>query len=177
MTGIGDEYLRCVIEDFKNMKKLGDKTIERLDLQELHWSPDPESNSIAIIVKHLRGNMLSRWTDFLHSDGEKPYRNRDDEFIGSFSSKTEVIEAWEEGWDVLFEALESLSADDLQKTVYIRGEAHSVIKAIQRQIAHYSNHIGQIIYIGKWLKKDKWESLSIPKGQSQLFLQQKLNNL
>ncbi|PLR98141.1 DUF1572 family protein [Bacillus sp. T33-2] len=169
------EYLKTVRNDFESIKKLGDRTLARLDFQALNWTPHPDSNSVAVIVKHMRGNMISRWINFLTEDGEKPYRNRDDEFVESYSSADEVVAAWEEGWEAVFNAIGSLTIDDLSKTIFIRGEAHSVLKAVQRQIVHYSNHVGQIVYLGKWLLKEDWESLSIPKGKSQQYLVQKLS--
>ncbi|MEG0386217.1 MAG: DUF1572 family protein, partial [Solibacillus sp.] len=133
-----------------------------------------ESNSVAVIVTHLSGNMVSRWTDFLHSDGEKPYRNREQEFVENIPSKAELIATLELGWATLFETLNNLGEEDLLKDVFIRGQSHSVIEAIERQLAHYAYHIGQIVYIGKQIKSGNWESLSIPIGQSESYLQQLL---
>jgi len=171
---IETEYLRIVIERFKNVKSLGDRTIEQLAEDDIHWKLNEDSNSIAVIAKHLSGNMISRWTDFLHSDGEKPYRNREQEFANDISSKNEMIEISEKGWNTLFETLKSLKETDLLKNVYIRGESHLVIDAIERQLAHYSYHIGQIVHIGKQIKGEAWESLSIPKGKSEDYLQEML---
>ncbi|WP_144463593.1 DUF1572 family protein [Siminovitchia fortis] len=168
------EYLRVIKERFKSVKTLGDKTIEQLSEDDIHWKPNKESNSIAVIIKHLSGNMISRWTHFLHSDGEKPYRDRDQEFLDNVSSKAELREISERGWSTLFETLDRLSEKDLLKNVYIRGESHSVIEAIERQLAHYAYHIGQIVYIGKQIKGENWEILSIPKGKSEDYLQQML---
>lgn len=165
------EYLRIVKEGFNSVKKLGDKTIQQLAEEEIHWSLNEESNSIVVIVKHLCGNMVSRWTNFLHSDGEKPDRNRDQEFFDDLSSKKEMIRVLDHGWSTLFEALNHLEAKDLLKTVNIRGESHLVIEAIERQVAHYSYHIGQIVYIGKQMKGKAWESLSIPMGKSEEYLE------
>ncbi|MGG0184983.1 DUF1572 family protein [Bacillus rhizoplanae] len=164
--GIEKEYLRCVLKTFHSMKKLGEDAMDQLSYEELHIYPNEESNSIAIIIKHMWGNMLSRWTDFLTTDGEKITRNRDDEFTGQFPSKSALYEAWNQGWEVLFTALNSLKENDLEKTIHIRGEAHSVIEAIERQISHYSYHIGQIVYVGKLLKNEKWKCLSVPRGKS-----------
>jgi len=172
---IGSVYLQVVIERFQKVKKLGDKTIEQLSEKDLHWSFNEESNCVAIIVKHLSGNMVSRWTDFLTSDGEKPYRNRDQEFENTIKSKEELIQVWEKGWNVLFNTLKNLKEDDLLSKIYIRGESHLVIEAIERQLAHYAYHIGQIVYIGKQIKNHEWESLSIPKGKSEEYLKQMLN--
>ncbi|NYE07541.1 hypothetical protein F4694_004352 [Bacillus niacini] len=171
---IGNEYLRIVIERFKSVKSLGDKTLNQLSEKEIQWTYNNESNSVAIIVRHLSGNMVSRWTDFLTSDGEKEYRNRDQEFIDDISSKSELMSVWEKGWIVLIATLTSLSEQDLLKNIYIRGEGHLVIEAIERQMAHYAYHIGQIVYIGKQLKDSNWKSLSIPKGKSEEYLKEML---
>jgi hypothetical protein len=127
---------------------------------------DPESNSIAIIVKHLAGNMRSRWTDFLTTDGEKPDRNRDSEFDAPPATRAALMELWEAGWQRVFTALEPLNDSDLERTVYIRNEPHSVMQAINRQVAHYALHIGQIIFLAKHLQSSRWVSLSIPRGKS-----------
>lgn len=161
--GIGQELLTSAIGTFKSAKRIGDRTIERLSDEELNRTPASESNSIAIIVKHLHGNMISRWTDFLTTDGEKPTRQRDAEFEGEPLTKEELLRLWESGWDTLFRALEQLEESDLLRTVRIRGEAHTVIKAIQRQVSHYGYHVGQIVYIGKLIRNGQWDSLSIPK--------------
>ncbi|MGC4377727.1 DUF1572 family protein [Fictibacillus sp. Mic-4] len=171
---VAKAYLKCVIGDFQSMKQLGEKTIEQLTIDELNWSPSSESNSISIIVKHLRGNMFSRWTDFLTTDGEKPNRHRDHEFIGNFKQKEELLDAWEEGWNILFNALSQLKENNLLDEVTIRGEKHTVIQAIQRQITHYSSHIGQMVYIGKQIKDKEWNCLSVPRGKSEEFLKEKL---
>ncbi|MRG87763.1 DUF1572 family protein [Salinibacillus xinjiangensis] len=172
---IGQEYLRIVVERFNSVKRLGDRTLEQLSEQELHWSPNEESNSVAIIIKHMSGNMISRWTDIFTSDGEKEYRNRDDEFIDDIASKTALTNVWEQGWQTLMATLDGLQEQDLLKSIYIRGERHIVIEAIERQMAHYAYHVGQMVYIGKQLKTSNWESLSIPKGKSEEYLQQKLD--
>ncbi len=163
---IGKEYLSNATEEFMKLKKLAEKAMAQLEPNNYHWQPDQESNSIAIIIKHLSGNMISRWSDFLATDGEKPNRNRDNEFIDDIDSVETLMTKWERGWVCLFKTLSNLREEDLNKTVYIRGEAHSVIKAINRQISHYANHIGQIVYISKQLKSDTWKSLSIPRGKS-----------
>ncbi|CAG9614531.1 hypothetical protein BACCIP111899_03764 [Bacillus rhizoplanae] len=164
--GIEKEYLRCVLKTFQSMKKLGENAMDQLSYEELHKCPNEESNSIAIIVKHMWGNMLSRWTNFLTTDGEKTNRNRDDEFTGAFPSKAALYQAWNQGWEVLFTTLNSLKENNLEETIYIRGEAHSVIEAIERQISHYSYHIGQIVYVGKFIKNEQWNCLSVPRGKS-----------
>ncbi|MGE7183952.1 DUF1572 family protein [Peribacillus sp. NPDC006672] len=172
---IGNEYLNIVIERFKSVKSLGDKTINQLSEGEIHWTYNIESNSVAVIVKHLSGNMVSRWTDFLTSDGEKEYRNRDEEFIDDISSKSELTIVWEKGWKALIDSLTGLSEQDLLKNIYIRGEKHLVLEAIERQMAHYAYHVGQIVFIGKQVKDSKWESLSIQKGKSEEYLKQMLD--
>jgi Protein of unknown function (DUF1572) len=175
IMNIGNEYLNIVIERFKAVKSLGDKTINQLSEEEIHWTYNNESNSVAVIVKHLSGNMDSRWTDFLTSDGEKEYRNRDEEFIDDIFSKSKLTIVWEKGWKTLIDTLSGLSEQDLLKNIYIRGESHLVLEAIERQMAHYAYHVGQIVYIGKQLKDNKWESLSIPKGKSEEYLEQMLD--
>ncbi|OIK05976.1 hypothetical protein BIV60_27515 [Bacillus sp. MUM 116] len=171
---LGDEYLKVVQERFKSVKDLGDKTIGQLANDEIHWNLNEASNSVAVIVKHLSGNMVSRWSDFLTSDGEKSYRNRDQEFEDDISSKGELITVWEKGWNTLFETLNGLGDQDLLINVCIRGESHTVLEAIERQMAHYAYHVGQIVYIGKQIKDENWETLSIPKGKSEEYLQQML---
>ena len=159
-------YLASSIKQFEYYKSLGDKTFAQLSFEELQKEFVQDSNSISIIVKHIVGNMLSRWTNFLTEDGEKDWRHRDNEFIDSFQSKEELIEAWNKGWDCLFSAIKSLSESDLERIIYIRNQGHTVIEAINRQMMHYAYHIGQIVYLGKLIKGEKWESLSIPKGKS-----------
>lgn len=164
-------YLNNAIKVFGNYKSLADKAIQQLEDEQLFWQPNEESNSVAIIVKHMWGNMLSRWTNFLTEDGEKEWRNRDGEFENDWKTRTELISKWEEGWQVLFEALNSITDADLEHTVYIRGEAHTVLDAVTRQIAHYASHVGQIIYIAKMIRDNNWSSLSIPRNQSRQFNQ------
>lgn len=171
---IGYEYLKVIQKRFRNVKELGDKSLQQLSENDMHWSLNETSNSIAIIVKHISGNMISRWTDFLTSDGEKPDRKRDQEFEKDLSSKREIVSIWEKGWNVLFAAIDDLDEEDLLKNIYIRGGSHTVIDAIERQMAHYASHVGQIVYIGKQRKDEKWESLSIPKGKSEEYLQEML---
>lgn len=172
---IGSEYLKVVLARFKSVKELGDKTIQQLSEDDIHWALNEHSNSMAIIVKHLSGNMVSRWTDFLTSDGEKPNRHRDQEFINTISSKQELLSVWEQGWHVLLNAINELEEEDLLKKVHIRGEGHTVIDAIERQIVHYATHVGQMVYVGKQIKAESWKTLSIPKGQSDAYLQEMLN--
>ncbi|SES18344.1 Protein of unknown function [Gracilibacillus ureilyticus] len=163
-----------VRERFTSIKMLGEKTMEQLSDEDICWSYNGESNSIAVIVKHMSGNMISRWTDFLETDGEKPDRNRDMEFSEDMPTKSELMQVWQKGWDCLLHAITNLSEEDLVKKVSIRGESHSVIEAMERQVSHYSYHIGQMVYLGKMIKNDQWKSLSIPKGQSEEYLKQML---
>ncbi len=165
-----ESYLPSVIKQFQYYKSLADKAMLQVEADEkLNWQPDANSNSIAIIVKHLAGNMLSRWTDFLTSDGEKTWRNREAEFEGGYDNRTAMLEHWESGWKCLFDAIETLQEADLERIVYIRNEGHTVLEAINRQLAHYSYHVGQIVYLGRMLAGDTWRSLSIPKGGSEAF--------
>ncbi len=162
-------FLKSSLLQFRYYKELGEKTIEQVPEIKLSFQINNETNSINTIVKHLSGNMVSRWTDFLSSDGEKEFRNRDDEFNDTIESKKELMEIWEQGWNVLFDTLEGLSFQDLEKIIYIRNEGHTVIESINRQLCHYSYHVGQIVMIGKIICGDKWKSLSIPKGESKSF--------
>jgi hypothetical protein len=168
-------YLDSTIKQFEYYKMLGDKTFEQLTEEQLFWQYNKESNSIAVIVKHLWGNMLSRWTDFLTTDGEKEWRNRDAEFENDINSREELLQKWNEGWTCLFNALNSLKEEDLNKIIYIRNQGHTVIEAINRQLAHYPYHIGQIVFSGKMLCNGNWTSLSIPKGNSGQYNQQKFS--
>jgi hypothetical protein len=169
MMGLGKEYLSTVIKRLKYYKDLGEKTFEQLDEKDFHFIPSPESNNIAIIVQHLTGNMLSRFTNFLTEDGEKEWRQRDNEFEIHSVSKTQLTETWNKGWDCCLQALESLTENDLLTIVYIRKEPLTVIDAVNRQLAHYAYHIGQIVYIGRMIKDKEWINLSIPKGTSQQY--------
>lgn len=162
-------FLDSIIKRFKDYKLLGEKTFEQLNDEEMNFQPNEQSNSIAIIIQHLYGNMLSRWTNFLTADGEKDWRKRDDEFEVHNFSKQQLTEQWNEGWKVFLNELESLTGDDLTKTITIRSQPLNVTDAINRQMAHYSYHVGQIVYIGRWIKAGDWRSLSIPKNQSQQF--------
>ena len=166
---IATELLSSWIKRFKEYKTLGDKTFTQLTDEEMHHQPNDASNSIAIIIQHMNGNMLSRWTNFLTEDGEKEWRKRDEEFEVHSVSKEKLLTLWEEGWKVFLDTLESLQEDDLLKTVTILTQPLLVIDAINRQLAHYSYHVGQIVYIGRWLKDKDWQSLSIPKGNSNAY--------
>jgi len=169
------EYLNSVRKQFEYYKSLGEKTIDQLNEKDLFWQYNEESNSIAITVNHLWGNMKSRWTDFLTTDGEKEWRNRDLEFESIIKSKVELISKWNDAWNCLFEALASINNENFDTKVYIRNQEHSIIEAINRQLAHYSYHIGQIVYIGKMIKGSEWKSLTIPKGKSTQFNQDKFS--
>jgi len=168
---IGEEYLITTIKRLKYYKLLGDQTFEQLEEKDFHWQPSSVSNSIAVVIQHIVGNMLSRWTNFLTEDGEKEWRQRDDEFEVHNYSKQQLIDLWNKGWKCFLDTLESLSANDLLKTIYIRKESLTAIDAINRQLAHYPYHIGQIVYIGRMIKNENWKNLSIPKGTSQLYNQ------
>ncbi len=163
-------YVKDSIALFRQYKRLADRAIEQMSDEQLYTAIDPESNSIAIIMKHIAGNMRSRWTDFLSSDGEKPNRNRDTEFEAAPATRAELLAMWEEGWRLVFAALEPLSDTDLTRKVSIRTEPHSVMQAINRQIAHYAMHIGQIVFLAKHLAGANWKTLSIPRGKSAEFM-------
>ena len=160
-------YLDETIKGLRKLKDLADKAVAQISDGDFFATLDPESNSIAAIVKHMAGNMRSRWTDFLTSDGEKPDRNRDSEFVIEVrDAKESLLKRWEIGWRCLFEALTPLTTEDLDKTVMIRGEPHSVIRAIHRQLTHYAYHVGQIVFLAKHFAGTRWQSLSIPRGKS-----------
>ena len=162
-------YLEDSVSLFRHYKKLAEGAMEQVSDDELFQALDEEMNSIAIIAKHMAGNMRSRWTDFLTSDGEKPNRNRDSEFVEPPSTRTGLTKIWNDGWDHVFEALEPLSDADMERKITIRGEPHSVMQAINRQIAHYAYHVGQIVFLAKHFKGDAWKSLSVPKNKSGEF--------
>lgn len=162
-------YLEDSVALFRYYKKLGEGAMAQLTDEQLFAALDPEMNSVAIIVKHIAGNMRSRWTDFLTSDGEKPDRNRDCEFVDPAVSREALIKCWEEGWECLFSALAPLTEADLTRQITIRGEAHSVMQAINRQLAHYPYHVGQIAFLAKQLKSSEWKSLSVPRNKSAEF--------
>ncbi|MEO8239184.1 MAG: DUF1572 family protein [Flavobacterium sp.] len=161
-----ESYLESVKKQFLYYKMLGEKAMEQLEPEQLFVSVNEDTNSIAAIVKHISGNMLSRWTDFLTTDGEKEWRNRDAEFENDLQSKEEVILVWNKGWECLQKALDSLKPEQLSDIIYIRNEGHTVIEAINRQLAHYPYHVGQIVFYAKQLKKEDWDSLSIPRNKS-----------
>lgn len=169
---IETEFLKSVIIRFKESKILGEKTFAQLTDEEMLRKPNEASNSIAIIIQHMHGNMLSRWTNFLTEDGEKEWRKRDAEFEPRSLSKEQLVKLWDEGWKVFLDTLESITEKHLLKTVTIRTQSLIVIDAINRQLAHYSYHVGQIVYLGRWMKESEWKSLSIPKGNSQSYNEQ-----
>lgn len=162
-------YLEDSLDLFRYYKNMAERAMAQVSDEQLAAVLDSEMNSIAVIVKHMAGNMRSRWTDFLTSDGEKPDRHRDSEFVEPPATREALLALWEEGWQYVFKALEPLSEQDLPRTVTIRGEAHSVMQAIHRQVAHYACHCGQIVLLAKHFKQDQWQSLSIPRGRSEEF--------
>lgn len=168
-------YLESARKQFEYYKLLGDKTFSQLEDGSLFWQFNEESNSIATIVKHLHGNMMSRWTDFLTTDGEKEWRDREAEFDNDVATRQELLELWEEGWACLFAALDTVGADDLDRIVYIRNQGHTAMEAINRQLAHYPYHVGQIVFIGKMIAGGSWASLSIPRGGSNAFNAEKFS--
>ena len=169
---LANEVLSSCIKRFKEYKTLGDKAMAQLTDEQMQRQPNEASNSIAIIIQHMHGNMVSRWTNFLTEDGEKPWRSRDAEFEKQVLSKERVLGLWEEGWKVFLDTLASLMPDDLLKTITIRSQPLVVIDAINRQLGHYSYHVGQIVYLAKWMKESEWKSLSIPKGESNAYNKQ-----
>lgn len=168
-------YLTSVKKLFEYYKGLAERTMEQLEERDLFWQYNSESNSIAIIANHLSGNMKSRWTDFLTSDGEKEWRDRDQEFEAVIKTREQLITAWNEGWACLFEGLDSINEGNFNTQVYIRNQAHSIPDALNRQLAHYSSHIGQMVFLGKMIKSSDWKTLSIAKGKSKEFNQVKFS--
>jgi hypothetical protein len=159
-------FLESAKRLFLYYKTLAEKAIDQLEEDQLFFAANEDTNSIAVIVQHLAGNMLSRWTDFLTTDGEKEWRNRDGEFEENYKTKAELMAFWTKGWDCLFDAVNSLQPEQLSEIIYIRKEGHTVMDAINRQLAHYPYHVGQIVFYAKMLKKTEWNSLSIPKNKS-----------
>jgi hypothetical protein len=166
---INNYYLESIKKQFLYYKTLGEKAMEQLEPEQLFISVNDDTNSIAVLVNHLSGNMLSRWTDFLTTDGEKEWRNRDEEFEEIIKTKEELLTVWNKGWDCFFNALDSLTSEQLETIIYIRNEGHTIVEAINRQLAHYPYHIGQIVFYAKMLKRDEWNSLSIPKNKSNTY--------
>jgi hypothetical protein len=164
-----ENYLSDAIESFRNYKKLADKSIEQVSDEEFFRQIDEESNSIAIIVKHIAGNQVSRWTDFLTTDGEKAFRNRDSEFVSEGDTRESLLEFWERGWATLFSAVEPLTIEDFEKTITIRGQNHTICEAFNRQLTHYAYHIGQIAFLAKHFRSSEWKMLSVPKNKSGEF--------
>jgi hypothetical protein len=169
-TDPGAAYLAESLRGLRQYKRLAEDAMTQLGDAELLFAPDGESNSVAVIVKHMAGNMRSRWTDFLDSDGEKPDRNRDAEFIiDANTSRADVMRWWEKGWGYVFDAIEALSTDDLAKTITIRGEAMPAMQAINRQVMHYAYHVGQIVYLAKHIRSTEWQTLSVARGKSEKY--------
>ncbi|MDL5511233.1 DUF1572 family protein [Arenibacter sp. M-2] len=169
-------YLESIEKQFLYYKMLGEKAMEQLGEEQLFWQYNQEANSIAILVNHMVGNMLSRFTDFLTSDGEKAWRNRDAEFENPFSSKNELMAYWDKGWTCLIDTLSKLTESDLETIIYIRNDGHTVIEAMNRQLAHYAYHLGQLVFIAKMLKNEEWKSLSIARNKSNDYNQRKFLN-
>ena len=161
-----DAYLTDVRVQFEKMKQLAEGAIAQVTDDQLLVSPDPESNSLAVIMKHMAGNLRSRFTDFLSTDGEKPNRNRDGEFEVDKATREQILADWESGWKVLFATLQTLTADDLLRDVFIRAERHSVIQALDRQLTHHSYHVGQIVFLAKHLRSAEWKTLSMPRRRT-----------
>jgi hypothetical protein len=162
----GEHFLKTVEQTLAAQKELADRAMAQLGTDDLHWTPHEESNSIAIIVKHVAGNMRSRWTDFLTTDGEKPDRNRDGEFVDDLGSAEQVLAVWEEGWSILFATLATLRPKHLQQTITIRGKERTVTDALLNQLGHYAQHVGQIVYLAKLRLGDRWQTVSIPKRRA-----------
>ncbi len=168
-----NSFLESSIKQFQYYKMLGDKTFAQLSEEQLLVQHSELENSVAVIVNHLWGNMLSRWTNFRTTDGEKEFRNRDQEFETMITSKEELLKKWEEGWNCLFNTLDELKANEMEEIIYIRNQGHTITEAINRQLCHYAYHVGQIVLLGKIQLKDNWKSLSIPKGESKTYNKEK----
>jgi hypothetical protein len=173
-ASVAADYVKDIARIFRTYKDLGDKSFAQLEEKDLVWKVEPESNSIANVVMHVSGNFLSRWTDFLTTDGEKPWRNRDTEFEDAALGKEGILRRWDEGWKCLFDALAKIRPEDLEKTIMIRGEPHTLVQALDRSVTHCAYHVGQIVFIAKAARSTAWKSLSIPRGQSGHFNAQKL---
>jgi hypothetical protein len=166
---IADIFIAAIINAFEANKRLADRAVEQVSDDKLHIALDANTNSIAVIMKHVAGNLISRWTDFLTTDGEKPGRNRDDEFVDTFRSRTELLDCWERGWACLLTTLKTLTPEDCGKTVMIRGEPHSVPLALERSLGHTCYHVGQIVQVARVHAGEKWNTLTIPRGGSEQF--------
>jgi len=173
---MNNNYIKSIKRQFLFYKKLGDDTFLQLSDDDIRWQYNLESNSIGILVKHIVGNQLSRWTNFRNEDGEKEWRHRDTEFEDGYSTKIEMVLAWEKGWNCLFEAINSLDESDLLNIIYIRNQGHTITEAINRQLCHYAYHIGQIIYVAKLTQNDNWKTLSIAKNKSKAFNKDKFSD-
>jgi hypothetical protein len=171
------EYIESAIKQFQYYKLLGEKAMEQIPDDKLNWQYNPETNSVAIIVKHLWGNMMSRWVDFLTKDGEKVWRDREAEFINDISNRKELMEKWEEGWKALFDAMNTVAKnpDYLGRTIFIRNLGHTIMEATNRQVSHYAYHVGQIVHIGKMIQAENWKSLSIPRGKTSEYNAEKFS--
>ena len=169
MKNFEENYLFSISKQFEYYKLLGERTFDQLEEKELFERPNEASNSIAVMVNHLWGNMMSRWTDFLSADGEKEWRQRDLEFEDVIQNKKEMLQKWNEGWECLFRAIHSVHVDNFDTEIYIRNQGHSITEAINRQLAHYAYHVGQIVYVGRMIRNTDWKCLSIPKGKSDEF--------
>ena len=172
---MNQDYLKSSKQQFEYYKQIGEKTMNQLTDEELFWKYNEASNSIAIMVKHLWGNMMSRWTNFLTSDGEKEWRKRDEEFEMEECSRADLLKLWDEGWGCLFKALDSITDENFDSLVYIRNQGHSVPEAINRQMMHYAYHVGQLVFVGRMIKGEDWNSLSIPKGESKSYNAEKFS--
>lgn len=167
---IAAAYLDEARRSFRGYKRLAEGALSQLGDADFFYTPDQESNSVAVVMKHISGNLRSRWTDFLTTDGEKPDRNRDQEFeMNAQANREQIMRSWEDGWNCVFQTLAALQPGDFDRTVYIRGDAHSVLQAINRSLAHIAYHVGQIVYLGKHIRTSQWQSLSIPRGKSAEF--------
>jgi hypothetical protein len=166
---IAVEFMSAAINAFEANKRMADRAVEQVPDDKLHAALDPNTNSIAVIMKHVAGNLISRWTDFLTTDGEKSWRNRDDEFVDTFAGRAQLLEYWERGWGCLFSALKSLKQEDFEKTVMIRGEPHSVPLALERSLGHTCYHVGQIVQVARIHAGNNWKTLTIPRGSSEQF--------
>ena len=176
MLAFQEDFLRSAKRQFAYYKMLGEKAMAQLNEEQLFVSINEDSNSIGMIVQHLHGNMMSRWTDFLNSDGEKEWRQRDQEFEAVINNKEALLLLWNQGWQCLFDALESIKEADFSRLVYNRNEGHTLVEAINRQLSHYPYHVGQMIYIAKMISENEWQSLSIPKNKSLDYNQKKFTN-
>jgi Protein of unknown function (DUF1572) len=172
IESLAQHYLETILVTFRKQKTLADKAFAQLQSEQFHIALDAESNSLAVIIKHMSGNMRSRWKDFLTSDGEKPDRNRDGEFVTGTETLEELMQLWEAGWHEVFQALGTVTPDDLLKTITIRAQPHTVLQAIERQVDHYAYHVGQIVFLAKHLQSEKWQTLSVARGKSGVFNQE-----